>query len=272
MLKDPIPDTQNLFDENLIQKRKQKAQSTLVKASYLVRDIWNRHMDTLSVVVAPDSPEVSILLLGPTLEYEHQIRNKYPNTFTTCVDPLASPDDFAKLLTDTNQKFDLVLDTFGFHWINDPLMYLVKLRALMKPNGFYACGFLGGTTLQELRQTLIETDLKLFDGAFARCSPMIKPEATTRIIQSAGFLDSVVEHEEVLVEYPTFTDVVKDLRLMGESNAMVDRASHLGKSLTAKSGFSKTYASESQSTYQRLFPSNKVSITYDIVYMSGWNE
>lgn len=271
--------TQNkaeLFKSALVSLRKKRAQQTLAKASYLVKDIWDRHLDSLKVIVTPHSPNLSMLLLGPVLTNSDRIQSLYPNVVIDIQDPLAEPDAFQACLKTKTAHYDIILDTFGFHWMNDPLTYLIYIRSILKQNGFYGCGFLGGTTLQELRQAMIQADSDCFGGAYARCSPMIKPEAATRLMQGAGFIDSVVDHEEVLVNYHDFKDLFSDLRAMGESNALKDWSSHLESKSAQTLPFSKSYYEILAATYRTITSHSKsalekIQITYDIIYMSGWN-
>ncbi len=272
-----VTNDESIFNTKLLQVRKLHAQKHIHKAAYLVKEIWQRHFDALRIVVSPDVSSVRVLVLGPSLELHKQIKSQHPQCHIDLCDPLAEPDAFEGLLAKA-ELYDVVLDTLTFHWMNNPVLYLMQIKMLLKPDGFYGCGFLGGTTITELRQALIEVDIKLFKGAFARCAPMIKPEAATRILQTAGYHDGVVEHEEVIVGYPCVRDVLVDLRMMGETNALRDRTSHLENHENQRSGFSKSYLVELEMAYNKLFKEqitkaalkDPVNMTFDIVYMSGW--
>ncbi len=247
-----------LFSESLVALRKKRAQHTFHKAPYLALDIERFLQERLLKL----EKTKSILILGcPGNSLDSFLKSQEFLGHIDHFNPLITP------LTNLSEQksYDIIVDGFNFHWINDPLTYLRHIYLLLKPGGVYHCGFLGGTTLTELRKTFLQTDSDLFQGAFARISPMIKAEAATRLIQSAGFHNSVVEHDEVAVNYNSLKDLVQDLRSMGENNALSSLAKTTPKA-------SKTYLSHAEKTYKKLFSWDQFQMTYDFIFMSGWRK
>ena len=269
----------DLFDEQLVKIRKEKARFTIQKAPYIVREFETYLKGIFDFVFEPLSGDKAtsqkkILILGHAPEFSAYVRQK--GVDITSIHPLINQNWFESC---RQNDFDYVFDFMGFHWINDPLLYLSLIKLMLKKGGFYGCGFLGGTTLKEFRQVLIEADIDFFGGAFGRVSPMIKPEAATRLLQSAGFTDVVVDHEEVLVGYQSLKDLVMDLRHMGETNALSkepqnghyeDKQKKRLKSLGSSSFSVKAYLDCAESHYQKRFKTKTFQITYDLIYMSGW--
>ena len=48
-------------------------------------------------------------------------------------------------------KFDMVITSLDFHWVNDIPATLKKVKSILKPDGFFIGCMLGGSTLSELR-------------------------------------------------------------------------------------------------------------------------
>lgn len=248
-----------LFSQALLRCRKQRAQHTFQQVSYLAQDLEKTLIERL-----PQNKEnlKKILIIGcPAGLPQSHLKGVSIDTF----DPFLEENFVENKLPFQDKHYDLVLEGFVFHWLNDPLGYLCDIKRLLKSGGLYLSGFLGGSTLTEMRQALLKTDLDLYGGAFARVSPMIKSEAATRLLQSAGFQDAIVDHEEIGVSYPHIKSLVHDLRAMGESNALRDQRSPK---------ISKGYFESAQKNYHCLFPreDNNLVVTFDLVHMTGWSD
>ena len=251
------PMTPDLFSYDLLKIRKTRAIQTLFKADYLVKDLESTLLARLKS--APKDIQKVLIIGCPGPHLKAHFKTTDIDTF----DPFLTPNFKDQELPFKDQAYDLVIEGFIFHWLNNPLLYLAEIHGLLRPGGLYLSGFLGGSTLTELRQALLQTDLDLYQGVFARSSPMIKPEAATRLLQTAGFKDPIVDHEEIGVSYPDLKTLIQALRRMGESNALNDQRSPK---------VSKTYLDHATKTYQKLFPEQDKTIasTFDFVFMTGW--
>ncbi len=246
-----------LFSHGLLSRRKQRAQKTFQQVSYLAKDLEG----TLIARLPKDRKNLKkVLVIGCPAGLPQAFLQ---GTSLDVFDPFLAKSFQENKLPFQGAQYDLVLEGFLFHWLNDPLRYLQDVKRLLRPGGLYLAGFLGGTTLTELRQTLLKTDIDLYGGAFARVSPMIKPEAATRLLQSAGFQDAIVDHEEAGVSYPHMKALIQDLRAMGESNALADQRSPK---------ISKDYFERAHQNYLSLFPPKDQNLvaTFDMVHMTGW--
>jgi hypothetical protein len=242
-----------LFDQRLLKVRRKRAQQTFAKARYLARDIEC----TLLSRMPPLKGKESILILGcPGQEMAERFSNHADVRFL----PLWVFDEAGFTLP--HNHYDIIIEGWLFHWLNDPLNYLLTIRQALKAGGLYLSGFLGGKTLTELRQAFIETDMQLLQGACARVSPMIPAEAATRLLHTAGFQDPVVDHEEIGVAYPRVKDLIHDLRLMGETNALKSCRQNIT---------TKAHLDSLEATYHALFGGQDKALeaTFDFVFMSG---
>jgi len=78
------------------------------------------------------------------------------------------------------------------------------------------------------RLTSLRTSLQLAEQAIdGRISPRVSPLTTTRdigaLLSRTGFNLTTVDVDEVVVQYPSIFELMQDLRLMGESNAIANR-------------------------------------------------
>ena len=82
---------------------------------------------------------------------------------------------------------------------------------------------IGGQTLIELRTVLFEAELAEEGGVSPRVSPAIELADAAALLQRAGFALPVADSETITVTYPDMLALLRDLRGMGETNALATR-------------------------------------------------
>jgi len=58
-------------------------------------------------------------------------------------------------------SLDLVVSSLALHWTNDLVGALVQARRALKPDGLFLAALLGGSTLTELRQSLLAAEAEI---------------------------------------------------------------------------------------------------------------
>jgi NADH dehydrogenase [ubiquinone] 1 alpha subcomplex assembly factor 5 len=122
-----------------------------------------------------------------------------------------------ELLPFQGAVFDLVLSSLVLHWVNDLPGALIQIRRALKPGGLFLASLLGGSTLTELRQCLLEAESEILGGAAPRVSPMASLRDLGGLMQRAGFRQPVVDSEILTVRYKEPFRLLSDLRAMGET-------------------------------------------------------
>ncbi|MFM7346804.1 MAG: methyltransferase domain-containing protein [Tagaea sp.] len=120
-------------------------------------------------------------------------------------------------------SFDLVVSCLSLHWTNDLPGALLQARRALKPDSLFLAALLGGETLVELRQALLDAELAETGGAGPRVSPFADLRDAAGLLQRAGFALPVADSDTITVEYENALDLMRDLRGMGEANAVVER-------------------------------------------------
>ena len=78
---------------------------------------------------------------------------------------------------------------------------------------------LGGTTLNEMRQALMEAEMAIDGGVSPRVSPFADVRDAGNLLQRAGFALPVDRFADILtVDYADPLALMRDLQGMGESN------------------------------------------------------
>ncbi|WP_374655409.1 methyltransferase domain-containing protein [Dongia sp.] len=161
-------------------------------------------------------------------------------------------------------SLDLVLSCMGLHWVNDLPGALVQIRDALRPDGLFLAVLLGGETLTELRQCLMEAELAEASGASPRVSPMVGLRDAAGLLQRASFALPVADAETLTVTYPDAMALMRDLRGMGEGNALVARARRpLGRRVLARA--SALYAARFAGS------DGRIAATFQAIFMTGWS-
>lgn len=160
-------------------------------------------------------------------------------------------------------SFDLVLSNLDLHWVNDLPGALAQLRRMLKPDGLLLAALLGGGTLGELRRALLDAELAEEQGASPRVSPFADPADLGALLQRAGFALPVVDSDIIEVTYPDAFALMRDLRAMGETNAVVERRRRFTRRATLM---------RAATAYGALFgrADGRIPATFEIVTLTAW--
>ena len=160
------------------------------------------------------------------------------------------------------QAHDLVIHALALHWANDPVGQLVQCRRALRPDGWLLALMFGGQTLQELRACLGQAESEVTGGLSPRVLPMGEIRELGGLLQRAGFGLPVADSFTTTVRYRDVLHLMRDLRAMGEGNALAARLRHP----TGRAVFARAAALyENRRGADGLIPA-----TFEIVALSGW--
>ena len=136
--------------------------------------------------------------------------------------PAAAVDEEA--LPFAEGSLDAVFGALSMHWVNDLPGTLSQIRRALKPDGLLLLAMLGGETLVELRDVLFEAESEVTGGVSPRVSPFADLRDVAGLLQRAGFALPVADADTIPVTYASAFHLMRDLRGMGESNAVLERS------------------------------------------------
>ncbi len=177
-----------------------------------------------------------------------------------CGTPVAADPD---LVPFREQSFDLVVSALALHWVGDLPGALVQLRRVLQPAGLFLAAMLGGRTLAELRTALFEAELAEEGGVSPRVSPAADLADIAALLLRAGFAMPVADAEAITVTYSDMLALMRDLRGMGETNALsARRRTSLRRSTLARAA----------ALYAERFglPDGRIPATFEILFLTGW--
>ena len=160
-------------------------------------------------------------------------------------------------------SFDLVVSALVLHWVADLPGALIQLRRTLKPDGLLLAAMLGGGTLAELRTALVEAELAEEGGISPRVSPTADLADAASLLQRAGFAMPVADADTITVTYPDMLALLRDLRHMGETNALAERR---------RTPLRRATLARAAAIYAERFGAvdGHIPATFEILYLTGW--
>jgi SAM-dependent methyltransferase len=168
-----------------------------------------------------------------------------------------------ELLPFRDASFDLILSTLVLHWTADLPGALIQLRRALKPDGLLLAAMLGGSTLIELRTALFEAELAEEGGVSPRVSPAIELADAAALLQRALYALPVADSETITVTYPDMLALLRDLRGMGETNALAARR---------RGGLRRATLARAALIYGERFgdADGRIPASFEILFLCGW--
>lgn len=166
------------------------------------------------------------------------------------------------LLLDADSH-DLVIHAMALHWANDPVGQLIQSRHALRPDGLFLGVLFGGQTLAELRASIAQAEAEVVGGLSPRVAPMAEIRDLGGLLQRAGLALPVADSVTVRASYGTLKDLVRDLRGMGETNALAGRIKHM----TRREIFERAaeiYGDAYAGADGRLIA------TFELIFLLGW--
>jgi len=160
-------------------------------------------------------------------------------------------------------SLDLAVSLLALHGVNDLPGAFVQIKRALKPDGLFMGCLLGGRSLQELRQALLEAESETTGGVSPRVAPFADLRDLGSLLQRAGFALPVVDSEVVTVRYRDAFGLFRDLKAMGWANALVARR---------KAPLRRDTLLRAAALYAERFadPDGRLPATFEFVWVSGW--
>ncbi len=263
-------DSMDIFDRRLVRRHRDRAAPHLADHDFLIREVADRLGDRLDDVrrefptaldLGCHTGQVANAVAGragiETLLQcdlsESMIRRA--GGLRLAADEEALPFGPATL--------DLVVSCLGLHWVNDLPGTLLQIREALRPDGLMLAAMLGGDTLFELRQALFQAETEATGGVSPRVSPMADLRDAAGLLQRAGFALPVADLDTITVSYGDPFTLMRDLRGMGQANAV--RARH-------RAPMRREILLRAASVLQERFADHegRIGITFQIVWLMAW--
>ena len=259
-------DPMNVFDRRAVRLHRDRSAARWDSHRFLVDEVGARLLDRLNDVNRDFSEVLDLGCRATGIETRRGIGRVVSADLSEAAVRRAPPlrvvaDEEALPFADG--AFDLVVSNFVLHWVNDLPGALLQIRRALKPDGLLLAAMPGGETLHELRRSLLEAEAAVEGGASPRASPFADVRDAGALMQRAGFALPVVDTDQITVTYGDALALMRDLRFMGESNAVNARRKCATRRETLFAAAAR---------YRDLFAGSdgRLPATFEILFMTAW--
>jgi SAM-dependent methyltransferase len=161
------------------------------------------------------------------------------------------------------QSLDLVISALSLHLVNDLPGVLAQINQALKPDGLLMAALLGGETLKELREAWLIAETEMLGGASPRVAPFADVRDLGGLLQRARFALPVADSDLVQVTYESPLALMREIKAMGASNALVERR---------RTPVTRGLLFRAAEVYQEKFalPDGRIPATFEIITLTGW--
>lgn len=258
----------NMFSETRLRLYREKMVALSPQPSMFMQELANRFCDQIDDLTLEFH---NLALLGnPYLLISDKFQNKNMkvSVFETISAflPLPPYQSFLQPSWDYALKdhhFEAIFSCYTLHQTNDIKGALQTYFTALDKGGVFMASFLGNETLSELRQAFLQAEIALFNGAHPHIHPQISGTQMLTLMQQARFKDVVVAQERVTIYAADIFAIVRTLRELGESNALlVSKIPYLGKAILPT--LCKHYP------HVALSGAYYLPLSFDIIHVIGW--
>ncbi|QFU10240.1 hypothetical protein PARPLA_00195 [Rhodobacteraceae bacterium THAF1] len=160
---------------------------------------------------------------------------------------------------------DLLIHAMALHWADDPVGQVIQCRRALRPDGLFLSVSPGGQTLAELRAVLAQAEANVAGGLSPRVAPMMDLRDAGALLQRAGLALPVADAERFTVTYADSPSLMRELRAMGEGNALHARDRRIPP---------RALFAEAARLYAQHHPAAddpaRIQATVELIHLSGW--
>jgi SAM-dependent methyltransferase len=255
----------NIFDRRLLRVRQRRARR-LVPATFLLDRVADDLGERLSAILRKFDVAVD---LGTPSDAVRRVLAASQNIGTIVVAGLDGDDDGLRVRADeealpfADSSLDLIVSALALQFVNDLPGALIQIRRALKPDGLLLAALIGGDSLTELRSAFAAGESEVEGGISPHVAPFADIRELGGLLQRAGFALPVVDSERVAVRYDSALALMHDLRRMGATNILHERA---------RTPLKRGTLDRVMAIYADRFSDadGRVRATFEIIWLSGW--
>ncbi|MFC3570813.1 methyltransferase domain-containing protein [Paracoccus simplex] len=160
---------------------------------------------------------------------------------------------------------DLVIHAMALHWAEDPVGQLAQAARALRPDGLLIAACPGGRSLSELREVLTRAEAEVSGGLSPRVLPMGEIRDLGGLLPRVGLALPVADQITQVASYRSLFHLARDLRAMGEGNALAGRLRHPTRRDVLMRA-AALYAGDHPDPQDGM----RIRATFELVFLTGW--
>jgi SAM-dependent methyltransferase len=251
-----------VFDRNIVRQNRNRCAPKLEQHGFLIDWTLNQIQSRLGDVKKEFPTALQIgCRSSKNLKNQFGVENLYSLDLAENLNPDIQADE--EFLPFAKDSFNLIYSPLNLHTTNDLPGVLSQINHVLKEDGLFIAGILGGETLFELRDSMTRIELEISGGQSPHIAPFADMQQMGSLMQRAGFNLPVIDSEKITVTYDNVLKLMEDIRNMGEGNALIER----------KKTFSNyDYFGRVIQDYAAHHSENdgRVKATFEVIFIAGW--
>lgn len=256
-----------IFDRALLRQRRRRA-AALGPATFLLEHVAHDLADRLAAVLRRFEIAVDLGTPGDAVRAALGRLGSVGRIVAADAVPGSSREETVVAADEEALPFgdgtlDLVVSALALQFVNDLPGVLVQIRHALKPDGLFLAALFGGETLTELRLSFAAAEAEIEGGVSPRVAPFADLRELGALLQRAGFGLPVTDVDRVKVRYDSAFELMRDLRRMGATNALIARR---------RTPLKRATLLRMAEIYTQRFTDGdgRVRATFEIIWLSGW--
>lgn len=254
--------TAEIFDRQLVRARQARARAQ-GPATFLIDRVADDLIDRLAPVLRTFPLAADIGTPTDAARQTLAASGKADKIVAVAARPGAHIAGDEEALPFADASLDLAVSALALHLVNDLPGALIQIRRALKPDGLFVGALLAGDTLNELRIAFAGAESEIEGGMSPRVAPFADLRDLGGLLQRAGFALPVADSDRLVVRYDTPLALLRDLRGMGATNALVERR---------RAPLKRATLLRMAQIYRQHFadPDGRVRATFEIAWLTGW--
>lgn len=229
-----------LFDSKILKAHRDYAASNMHKADFILKHAIEDAIDHIKELEWDFAKQNKVIEIGSRYGMLASIlaRTKADLTVTDYSQKMLDLNPAKNqilmendVLDFSDNSADMIVSCMNLHWVNDVRSYAKEVHRILRPGGAFIANFIGDGSLMNLKNFLVNLEIQNNRPHIPHVIPMIPADKLYMLFQEAGFKFIIVARVEIDLEYDHPTKLMKDLKNMGENNAMASNIMPLPKKI-----------------------------------------
>ena len=158
--------------------------------------------------------------------------------------------------------YDLIVSNLYLHLSDNFEALLKNIYYSLNKNGFFIATIPGRNSFHELKNSMIEADINMYDGSYKRFMQLYSTDSINSFLKKNNFMTPIIDIDNLVFYYKNLSDLLKDIRFLGNSYFFNDRKKTFEK---------KLYFKQVEEIYMKKYSNNqKLVMQIQIIYITGW--
>ena len=159
--------------------------------------------------------------------------------------------------------YNLIFSNFFIHLSEDFEKLIKKIKFTLKPNGFFIASIPDLNNIYQLVNSMYETDLDLYNGAYQRVNPTKNIDYILSILKNNNYDIPTINSDNITIEYNKFSGLLDDIQKTSLSYCYNDKRNFFEN---------KNYFKKLEMKYKKKYYKDNFLLDIKFNIISAWKK